>query len=246
MLLNLLNAGMAEGFQSEAFKMALASVLLTLPIIILALSVHETAHGWVAYKLGDPTAKNLGRLTLNPLKHLNLFGFLAMMIVGFGWANPVPINTRNFKNPRWGMALSGIAGPVSNLLLATITFVPYIILNFSLDLSGVSPSEVHILLRVLSTFLYLNSYLNLSLAIFNLIPVPPFDGSRFLFVFLPTKWYFKVMKYERYTGIILLVLLLILSHFGISPVSLVVDFILDTVYLACAILVNMILPLILA
>lgn len=246
MLLDLLNSGMVAGFQSEAFKVALASVLLTLPIIILALSVHETAHGWVAYKLGDPTAKNLGRLTLNPLKHLDPFGFLAMLIVGFGWARPVPINTRNFKNPRWGMALSGIAGPLSNLLLAMISFVPYIILNFSLNLSGVSPEEVHILLQILRTFLYLNSYLNLALAIFNLIPVPPFDGSRFLFVFLPSKWYFKVMKYERYTGIILLVVLMILSHFGISPVSLVVDFILDTVYLACAILVNMILPLILA
>ena len=95
-------------------------ILLCLPIILLALSLHETAHGFVAYKLGDPTAKNLGRLTLNPIKHLDPVGFLCMILAGFGWANPVPINTRCFKNPRRDMALSAAAGPISNFLLAVV------------------------------------------------------------------------------------------------------------------------------
>ena len=90
-------------------------ILLSLPIVFLALSLHETAHGYMAYKLGDPTAKNLGRLTLNPIKHLDPIGFLAMVLVGFGWANPVPVNTRHFKKPKRDMALTAAAGPVSNL-----------------------------------------------------------------------------------------------------------------------------------
>jgi len=101
-------------------KSFLIELLLSLPIIFLIISVHETAHGFVAYKLGDPTAKNLGRLTLNPLKHIDPFGFASMVLVGYGWANPVPINTRYFKKPRRDMALVGLAGPVSNLILAFV------------------------------------------------------------------------------------------------------------------------------
>ena len=95
-------------------KQYVIHLLLCIPIILLSLSLHETMHGYVAYKLGDPTAKNLGRLTLNPLKHLDPLGFLCMLLMGFGWANPVPINTRYFKNPRRDMAISAIAGPLSN------------------------------------------------------------------------------------------------------------------------------------
>jgi Zn-dependent protease len=96
----------------------LISILLALPIVFLALSLHEAAHGFMALKLGDPTARNLGRITLNPIKHLDILGFLSMLLVGFGWANPVPVNSRNFKKPRRDMALTALAGPVSNLLLA--------------------------------------------------------------------------------------------------------------------------------
>ena len=217
MLLSLLQSGFD--------KFVLIQLLLSLPIIVFALSVHETAHGWVAYKLGDSTAKNLGRLTLNPIKHLNLFGFLSMLIAGIGWANPVPINARNFKNPRVGMALSGIAGPVSNFLMGIVGFTA---------LSGIMTvlivNEVlypHVLVKILLLFLYMFASLNLSLGIFNMIPVPPFDGSRFLYIFLPTKWYFKVMKYERYTGIVLLVLLIVLSRIGFSPIGFIVDLVMN-------------------
>ena len=235
MLLSLLESGFD--------KYVLIQLLLSLPIIIFSLSVHEAAHGWVASLLGDPTAKDLGRLTLNPFKHLNLFGFLSMLIAGIGWANPVPINTRNFKNPRWGMALSGIAGPISNFLLAFVSYMLYMLTWFFLLLAGVA-EEPHVVLQVLLLFLELTAYLNLSLAIFNLIPVPPFDGSRFLFVLLPSKWYFNVMKYEQYTGIVLIVILMVLSRFGIHPVSMVVEFIMGIMRVIFAIPLNFILILI--
>lgn len=96
------------------------SLLLALPVVLLALSLHEAAHGFVALRLGDPTARNLGRITLNPIKHLDIIGFISMLLVGFGWANPVPVNTRHFKKPRRDMALTALAGPASNLLLSLV------------------------------------------------------------------------------------------------------------------------------
>ncbi len=184
-------------------------LLLCLPVILLSLSIHEAAHGYISSKLGDPTAKNLGRLTLNPIKHLDPFGFISMLLFGFGWANPVPINTRYFKKPRRDMALSAAAGPLSNLLLAIIfaglikifylllpTFASMINSQFGANLLGFSYA-----------FLYYGVSLNVTLAVFNMLPCPPFDGSRILYVFLPTKYYFGVMKYERYIPIVIMVLL---------------------------------------
>ena len=104
-------------------KQLIISILLTVPIVMISLSVHEAAHAYIAYKMGDPTARNLGRLTINPMKHLDLVGSLMMLFVGYGWAKPVPINTRYFKNPTKGMALTARAGPLSNLMLAFIGLV---------------------------------------------------------------------------------------------------------------------------
>lgn len=201
----------------------LPMMILALPAILLSLSIHEAAHGYAAYKLGDPTAKNLGRLTLNPLKHINLFGFIAMLFFRVGWANPVPINTRNFKNPRKGMAISSAAGPLSNLCLAIIftillrlILIPIGSISEGLYLTSgnrywidesLHQNAMFVVLSLLAVMLYLGISLNLNLMFFNLIPLPPLDGSRIAYIFLPTDLYFKIMQYEQYIMIGFIVLL---------------------------------------
>lgn len=171
---------------------------------LIALTVHEFSHGYAAYKLGDPTAKSLGRLTLNPVKHIDPIGALCMVFFRFGWAKPVPINPRYFKKPKRDFALTALAGPFSNLLLAFAFGLVYL-----LTVKGFSSvffeSELAYRLAVnLTLFIYIFHAVNLGLAVFNLIPVPPLDGSRLLNVILPTRLYFKVMRYERqiYYGLI--------------------------------------------
>ncbi len=177
----------------------LMATVLSIPTIIIALCFHESAHGWVAYKMGDSTARNFGRITMNPAKHFDPMGFLCMLCFGFGWAKPVPINSRNFRNPKWGMVITALAGPVSNLLLALGGMLIFQTASVFLTNSVFS--------MVIWYFLYYFCYLNIYLAVFNLLPVPPFDGSRIFLAFLPSKAYFAVMKYERVILIVILVLL---------------------------------------
>ena len=165
---------------------------------LIALTAHEYCHGYIAYRLGDPTAKAQGRLTLNPLRHLDLLGVLCMVVFRFGWAKPVPINPRYFKNPKRGFALTAVAGPACNLILSFLSAGAYLLLwALVKDIAF----ESALLLAVAQNgllFLFLFHSINLGFAIFNLIPIPPLDGSRLLFVLLPTKWYFFLMRYERY------------------------------------------------
>lgn len=188
--------------------------LYALPGIFFALSVHEFSHGFVASKLGDPTAKNYGRLTLNPLKHIDLMGLIAMFIVGVGWAKPVPVDSRYFKNAKRDMALTALAGPVSNFISA---FVGLIVLNLYVILATRLVDVVP--LTILQGILYiLDSFvmLNIGLAIFNLIPIPPLDGSRILDSFLSPKALLAYHKYEDIIRIVLLALL-IFDIFSIAP-----------------------------
>lgn len=190
-------------------------LLLTIPIILISLSVHESAHGYIAYKMGDMTAYNLGRVTLNPFKHLDPVGAICMLVFGYGWAKPVPINARNFEDPKKGMAFTAIAGPISNFILGIFGALMYsLTVFFCLVYPNQLPSS-DMALEIISwvaTFFYLWSYMNFTLAIFNLIPIPPFDGSRFFSLFLPQKWYFAIMRYERYILPIVLIASVVMSN----------------------------------
>ncbi|MBP8639516.1 MAG: site-2 protease family protein [Oscillospiraceae bacterium] len=175
---------------------------------LLSFTFHELSHGFVAYKLGDDTAKNAGRLTLNPIKHIDVVGLILIIVSGFGWAKPVPINMNNFKKPKEGMAISALAGPVSNLLLAAVALL---IFGFVAAPLGKAGSAGDFLLQLL----YTTAYINCVLAVFNIIPIPPLDGSKVLFSLLPEREYYKLMQYERYGMIILLIL--VVTH-TITPI----------------------------
>lgn len=180
-------------------KGAIISFLLSVPIIILILSVHEYAHGLVAKKLGDPTAESLGRLTLNPLKHIDPIGFIMFIVLGIGYAKPVPINSRYFKKPKRDMALVGVAGPIANLIMSII-FAALIKLLFLLIqfIPVTAPIWTVTALSYIYQILYLGVFYNIAFAIFNLIPVPPLDGSRLLYAFLPSKALLWFQRYEQY------------------------------------------------
>ena len=189
-------------------------LLFVIPCVLFALTVHEVSHGYMAYRLGDPTARNMGRLTLNPLKHLDPIGALCMVLFHFGWARPVPINARYFRKPRRDTALTAAAGPISNFIMAFLgLLVQEILLAVFIRHPASSQFVYNLQYAALTLFSYFH-VLNLSLGMFNLIPVPPLDGSRIFLTFLPAKYYFGIMQYERYIqlGLMLLLWLGLLSR----------------------------------
>ena len=173
-------------------------ILLGLIPSLICITLHELSHGLVAYLLGDDTAKNAGRLTLNPIKHLDPMGFLMMLVFHFGYAKPVPVNMFKFKNPKRGMALTALAGPASNVL---ITIVFLFLFGLLTPVLAGSRAGVYILQMI-----ELTAYISMGLAVFNLLPFPPLDGSKVLFSLLSDKGYLQLMRYERYGSLILLAL----------------------------------------
>lgn len=190
---------------------------ITLSLIVLVvLPVHEMAHGYVAYRLGDPTAKNMGRLTPNPLAHLDPIGTLMIFLLGFGYAKAVPVNPYNFRNPKTGMALTALAGPVSNLLMAVLAVGLYRLLSFFITSAYVNSILYWMLILVFAS-------VNVGLAVFNLLPIPPLDGYRILSVILPDRWIYLIGRYENY--LIILVMFLIFTGVLSTPISFVANFI---------------------
>ncbi len=174
-------------------------VALRLVAVLLCLTVHETCHGLAAYALGDPTAKRMHRLSLNPLHHIDWLGLAAMVLLGFGWAKPVPVDMRYFKKPRLGMALTSLAGPASNFLFAVVA-----LLGCKAVYYHAPATDAWVLVY---SFFYMLAFLNIGLGIFNLIPISPLDGSKVLFAVLPDEAYQKLMLYERYGFIVLYALI---------------------------------------
>ena len=177
--------------------------VILIPVIIFALSFHEFSHGWMAHRYGDPTAKNAGRLTLNPMAHLDIFGSLALYLMGFGWAKPVPVNPQYLANPKRDMMWIALAGPVSNLIVALISGI---LLSVLLRLGLIGSQSPLIMVLIMSL------QINLVLAIFNFIPIPPLDGSRIFEGLIPNKYHNELAKFEYY-GPRILMGLIILSMF---------------------------------
>ena len=185
---------------------SLMDAVLRTGAVLLCLTVHETCHGLAAYALGDPTAKSMHRLSLNPLHHIDWFGLAMMFAAGFGWAKPVPVDPRYFKKPKQGMAVTALAGPVSNFLLAVLLILISKAIYLYAPYTAVWDA-------VFTFCLYTAAPLSIGLGLFNLLPIPPLDGSKVLGVLLPDEAYSKLMRYERY-GILLLLALSLLGVTG--------------------------------
>ena len=213
MLSDLLNGGIIS---TEYFIITLLSMLF---VIFCTMPIHEAAHAFTAHKLGDNTAKSFGRLTLNPIKHINYIGALLMLAFGFGWAEPVPVNQWNLRKPKRDMALIAAAGPISNILMAIVLMLIINIIDFISGFFGIEMfifgNELHYisssdftfkLFYYVILFLKIAASTNIYLAAFNLIPFPPLDGSRILGAFLPNRIYYRLQSFEQYTFIIVIAL----------------------------------------
>ena len=188
-----------QGLLSALDLTSLLDAVLRVAAIFLCLTVHETCHGLAALALGDPTAKSMHRLSLNPLRHIDWIGLLMMFVAGFGWAKPVPVDPRYFRKPKQGMALTALAGPVSNFVLAVLAML----ISKAIYLYAPYSAAMDV---VFSFCLYTLAPLSIGLGLFNLIPIPPLDGSKVLAAFLPDRQYGLLMRYERYGILVLLVL----------------------------------------
>lgn len=186
------------GFLINRFYILLSRIFIILPTVLISLTGHEFAHGWVSTKLGDPTPKAEGRLSLNPLKHLDPVGAVLMLLTGFGWAKPVSVNPMYYKDRKKGMALVALAGPLANLIMAFVSAVLGILLLKIFHNENVQS----IIGMVLSIFVRMN----LSFMVFNLIPIPPLDGAKILGMFLPNRTYYRMLEYERYAIILIMIL----------------------------------------
>ena len=192
-------------------------MVLRLAAVLLCLTVHETCHGLAAYALGDPTARRAHRLSLNPLRHIDWFGLLMMFAAGFGWAKPVPVNPNYFKKPKQGMALTALAGPVSNFLLALLTLLAA---RIFCDVAAYSETNQRVL-----DFLLMVAVLSIGLGLFNLVPIPPLDGSKVLFAVLPDRAYDWLMRNERYG--MLLLFALVFFDVGSNALSKTIQWVFD-------------------
>ena len=196
---------------------SMLDMVLRLAAVLLCLTVHETCHGLAAYALGDPTARRAHRLSLNPLRHIDWFGLLMMFAAGFGWAKPVPVNPNYFKRPKQGMALTALAGPVSNFLLALLTLLAA---RIFCNVAAYSETNQRIL-----DFLLMVAVLSIGLGLFNLVPIPPLDGSKVLFAVLPDRAYDWLMRNERYG--MLLLFALVFFDVGSNALSKTIQWVFD-------------------
>jgi len=219
----------------------LIDVIMVIPILLIALPFHEWAHAYVAYRLGDPTAKDAGRLTLNPVRHLDPLGTLMMLVASVGWAKPVPVNSGYFRDRRKGMILVALAGPFSNMLLAFL-FTLIWGLMVKLLVIGVIPVESETAVTIvtwLQVFFRFCVLVNISLAVFNMIPVPPLDGSRLISAFVPEESYYRFARYEQYIGIAFLALVVFLPDALDSVISFVADPIYESMLTVVSLVFNL-------
>lgn len=182
--------------------LSLTEIIINIPIALIAIIGHELAHAWVSTKLGDPTPRYEGRLTLNPLAHLDPIGTLLMIFTGFGWARPVGVNPMYYKDRKKGMALVAVAGPLSNFVMAFFG----ILIGSIIMLLGMVLGWSYEVVDMVMYISYLFAFRNLCLMVFNLIPIPPLDGSKILGMFLPNRMYYNMLQYERYALILIMVL----------------------------------------